>query len=180
MLRSKKTRRGNQISGSNTPRTDSIKADVDQPDTSMRESDDENPENGQPVEPSKRAERRAKEARKKAEEEAKQNVAKEARKSAKKKLTSGDSLAQQDDKLDKGEDPGRSLSLAQQNGKLGKFHPPERKQVKKGGKGNVPPEDEFPLEKIAKAVGSVREKREKMQEKWADHWSGQRSTTDPP
>ena len=115
---------------------------------------DESEDGGKPADGTKRDKRRAKEARKKAELDVQRLAAKETRKSAKKNLTSGDSLSQQNSKLHKRDCQGTKA-----------------KKPSKKGDGTLQVE-EFTDEKVAIAVDNIREKREKMAEKWGDHWSG--------
>ena len=108
---------------------------------------------------SKRDKRRAKEARKKAEEEAQKLSAANKRRALKNKKPA-DSLAQQDGKLDKGD------AFVLPNAK--------KQAMKKSSKpGPSPLADEFSDSKVSRAIEAVREKREKMAEKWGDHWTSQ-------
>ncbi|KAK4685425.1 hypothetical protein P7C73_g4725, partial [Tremellales sp. Uapishka_1] len=101
-----------------------------------------------PVEISKKDKRRAKEAKKKAEEDAAKAAAKEARKS-KKSQPPVETKATDNERVG---DP---------------FVPPKKK-----GKGKAKPEvEEFAEEKVARAIQSIEEKREKMVEKWGEDWS---------
>ncbi|WWD16810.1 hypothetical protein CI109_101242 [Kwoniella shandongensis] len=114
---------------------------------------------------SKRDKRRAKEARKKAEDDERKVAFKEARKMAKKGLPLPDTLLQQDEKLRKGRvDDG--FVMPKQKGKGGT-------KAGKGGKGKVAVEkvDEFSEEKVQKVLAGVKEKREKMLEKWGSAWN---------
>ncbi|WVF66725.1 hypothetical protein IAT40_001467 [Kwoniella sp. CBS 6097] len=129
--------------------------------------DDDNDD--QPAELSKRDKRRAKEARKKAEEEERKAAMKEARKAAKKGQPPPDTLAQQEEKLNKGR-----TEVPRGQAKDDGFVMP--KQKGKGGKGKGKAEkvvvvDEFSEEKVIKVVEGIKERREKMLEKWGDKWA---------
>nr|XP_019012381.1 uncharacterized protein I206_03228 [Kwoniella pini CBS 10737]OCF51162.1 hypothetical protein I206_03228 [Kwoniella pini CBS 10737] len=126
------------------------------PDDDLK-SDAEEEGSERPSEMSKKDKRRAKEARKKAEEENRKLALKEARKAAKKGQSSiHDTRAEQEEKLSKDKDDG--FSMPKQKGK-GK------------GKAKVDVVDEFAEEKVAKVVEGIKEKKEKMLEKWGENWS---------
>ena len=124
-----------------------------------REDRGSNIDNGKPPEVSKRDRRRAKEARRKAEEEAEKLSAANQRRAMKKQKPT-DSLAQQDDKLDKGD----------------AFVSPNMKKpaIKKGNKVQPSPlKDDFGNTKLLRAIEAVREKREKIADKWGNEWISQ-------
>ncbi|OCF34510.1 hypothetical protein I316_03551 [Kwoniella heveanensis BCC8398] len=131
--------------------------------------DDDEVDEDQPAEVSKRDKRRAKEARKKAEEEERKAAFKEARKAAKKGQLLPDALAQQEEKLTRdktdiprGQAKDDGFVLPKQKGKGGK------------GKGKAADRvviDEFSQEKVDKVLEGIKEKREKMLEKWGDYWT---------
>lgn len=130
---------------------------------------------------SKREKRRAKETRKKVEEEERRVTAKDMRKSAQKKLTSGDSLAQQDGKLDKRDKLEIvDVTTSQQDGKLEKgrsrgLSAIKNAPLKKGIKNKVlpPAVEDVTDESLSAVLDTVAERRVKMTEKWGNHWSGQ-------
>nr|XP_019049923.1 hypothetical protein I302_00343 [Kwoniella bestiolae CBS 10118]OCF28853.1 hypothetical protein I302_00343 [Kwoniella bestiolae CBS 10118] len=130
----------------------------------------ETPENGddalsdgpseRPSEMSKKDKRRAKEARKKEEEEARKTALKEARKAAKKGQALADTRIQQEEKLNKGKAKDDGFTMPKQKGRS-----------KGKGKEKAEPVNEFSQEKVDKVVEGIKERREKMIEKWGDNWT---------
>ncbi|WVQ83519.1 hypothetical protein IAT38_005660 [Cryptococcus sp. DSM 104549] len=142
-----------------------IRATTPPPNPPPADSDGEDTvvDSEKPSELSKRDKRRAKEARKKAEEDERKAAMKEARKAAKKGIPP----------------PEASNAPVPVNGKKGKvddgFEQPKQKGkgAAKGGKakgGKAPQVDEFSEEKVNRVLEGVKEKREKMVEKWGDDW----------
>lgn len=161
LLRSKKKKREKQASAPITPPSE-IPVPMETPSPQVKDGNDtlESEDDGKPEEISKRDKRRAKEAKKKVEMEAHSSAANDSRKSEKRNLTSGDSFIQQDGKLDKGDDLVTVKSKTQ--------------APKKAAKGKVLPlVDEFSGDKVAKSVESVREKGDKIAEKWGNHLYGE-------
>lgn len=162
--RSKQKKRAGQLSTPITPpleRTPALHTPTPSTAPIDNEEDIETSEfRGNRVEASKRDKRRAKEALRKAEEDAQKHASKDARKSARKSLSSGDSLRQQDGKLDKGD--GFIVPKA------------KNRPMNKGNKSKsaMPSVEKFSEDQVASAVENVREKREKMIEKWEDQLPG--------
>ncbi|OCF78359.1 hypothetical protein I204_00297 [Kwoniella mangroviensis CBS 8886] len=128
------------------------------PDDTPENGDDDQsdvPDSEKTPELSKKEKRRAKEARKKEEEEARKVALKEARKAAKKGRGSVPAPAQ------------KGKGKAKDDG----FTMPKQKRKPNKGKGKVEQVDEFSQEKIDKVVEGIKEKREKMLEKWGDDWT---------